>query len=434
MNAKRIANVRFALFAKGYQDEKAEGAKGEKMFKAEKRVVEFIEKHVTVLFCLAVLVTGCLLRIVGFHYLSDDMRLYLLKWYGRIAEEGISQQIGNYNIPYQIIIWILTKFPLNPIHAYKVVSCAFDLGLALLCGGLTYWFARGRKEIKAVLAFACVFCSPIVLLNSAVWGQCDSIYTFFGILAFVLLYKEKYALSMLAFGAAFAFKLQAVFFLPFFLICYLCRKKFSIVQFLIVPATAVFLSLPGLLAGRNVMELIDIYKKQTNTYNRVYVNFPNIYTLITTEKGHGDYEMFRKAAILLTILMLGIGVYICVKKGAELWNFKIFFAVAMWTLYTCSFFLPNMHERYAYVLEVMAIFYAFLEPAGIVLAIGTNLVSIFTYGNYLFEYRAISLPISSLISLILYSGFTYWLFARQMKGGADARGDANENGLKKAGS
>ena len=93
-----------------------------------------------------------------------------------------------------------------------------------------------------------------------------------------------------------------------------------------------------------------------------------------------------------------------------------------------------MHERYAYVLEVMAIFYTFLEPAGIVLAIGTNLLSIFTYGNYLFEYRAISLPISSLISLILYSGFTYWLFARQMKGGASAIGAANENGLKKAGS
>lgn len=184
------------------------------------------------------------------------------------------------------------------------------------------------------MAFACVFCSPIVLLNSAVWGQCDSIYTFFGILAFVLLYKEKYALSMLAFGAAFAFKLQAVFFLPFFLICYLCRKKFSIVQFLIVPATAVFLSLPGLLAGRNVMELIDIYKKQTNTYNRVYVNFPNIYTLITTEKGHGDYEMFRKAAILLTILMLGIGVYICVKKGASFGTLKYFL------LWRCGRFIP----------------------------------------------------------------------------------------------
>ncbi len=383
------------------------------MPKSERRIIDFIQAHIHIFFVAAVLLLGCGMRIVGYHFLSDDARLYLLKWYDQIAVKGISEQVGNYNIPYQILIYILTKLPLKPLHAYKTVSCIFDLGMALLCGWIIWMLSDKSREWRGVMAFALVFCSPIVVLNSSVWAQCDSIYTFFGIAAFLMLWKEKYRLSFVFLGLAFAFKLQSAFFLPFFLLYYVYKKRFSICNFLIVPVMMILMSLPGLIAGRNIGEIFFIYAGQTNTYNRVFVNFPNVYTLLTNMKGGGDYPMFRFYAILMTILILGFGVYFCVSRNARLDQAKVFWGVVIWTLYSCSFFLPNMHERYAYVMEALAIAYCFITPAGIPVAVTANLLSTMTYAYYLFDHKyVVSISMASLISLLVYIGFTRWLFCQ----------------------
>lgn len=380
------------------------------MLKTEKRLIEYIEAHIHIFFATAVLVIGCGMRLAGYHFVSHDAGAYLLKWYNQILESGISRQVGNYNIPYQVIIYLLTKLPLAPLHAYKTVSCAFDLGMSLLVGWAAWFFSDIKRETKGVLAFALVFCSPAVILNSAVWAQCDSIYTFFGIAAFLALYREKYRASFVLLGLSFAFKLQAAFFLPIFLICYVCRKKFSILNFLIIPVMMIVMSAPGLLAGRNVLDIFGIYSVQTNTYNRVYANFPNVYALASDPGGSGDYTMFRRYALMLTVLLLGFGLYLCVQKGRKFWTLRMFWAVVLWTLYTCNFFLPNMHERYAYALEVLSILYCFITPEGIPLAIVLNVLPIFSYCDYLLGYRALSLPASSLISLAAYACLTFWVF------------------------
>ena len=41
------------------------------------------------------------------------------------------------------------------------------------------------------LIFAAILLLPTVVLNSAFWGQCDAIYTFFIIVTLVCLYKRK---------------------------------------------------------------------------------------------------------------------------------------------------------------------------------------------------------------------------------------------------
>ena len=118
------------------------------MISAEKKLLYFIEKHIHLLFAGAVLLIGCCMRIAGFHFLSHDAKCYLLKWYDQIAANGISEQVGNYNIPYQLIIYLLTKLPLKPLHAYKVVSCAFDLAMAMECR--CYNGGKGRTRMKSL--------------------------------------------------------------------------------------------------------------------------------------------------------------------------------------------------------------------------------------------------------------------------------------------
>ena len=218
------------------------------MTKIEKNIITWLEEHVHICFFIAVLILGCVMRIAGFHFIGSDMELCLLDWYKDIMQKGISEQVGNYNIPYQVIILILTKLPLKPHHAYKLVSCAFDLAMAFAGGWIGWKICEDNKKTKALFAFSIVFLSPLVVINSAVWGQCDSIYTFFVLLALMFLYEDKKLISFIMLGSAFAFKLQAVFIVPFFIYCYVRRKKFSITYFLLIPIMMIFWSLPCIFA------------------------------------------------------------------------------------------------------------------------------------------------------------------------------------------
>lgn len=380
------------------------------MTKVEKKVLEFIEKHVHVIFAVAVVLIGTFMRMAGRHFVSKDAGLFLLNWYDEIAENGISKQVGDYNIPYQILIYLMTKLPINVLSAFKMVSCIFDLGIALLAGLFAHTVSQREKQRNAVLAFTFVFCSPIVIMNSAVWAQCDAIYAFFALAALLMLFKEKYILSFVLWGLSLAFKLQAIYLLPFYLIYYVCRKKYSLLHFLVVPPTVVLASLPGLLAGRRFMEVIDIYVNQTKAWDVLYINYANVYALVADSEVRGNYEMFRNFAMFLTLLLLGIGLYQCVCRKAQLQHPKEFWGMVIWTLFTCNFFLTNMHERYAYLLEIIAILYCFITTKGIPLAVFLNLASIFTYAYFLFAYRAVSLNVAALAVFLLYAVFSVWMF------------------------
>ena len=63
------------------------------------------------------------------------------------------------------------------------------------------------NKFLELITYALVLIIPTVMLNSGMWGQCDSIYTTFVILALYFLVKEKYSLSFIMLGISFAFKL-----------------------------------------------------------------------------------------------------------------------------------------------------------------------------------------------------------------------------------
>ena len=74
-----------------------------------------------------------------------------------------------------------------------------------------------------------------MVLNSAVWGQCDSIYVSLALLALYWGMSGKPALGMAAMACSFAFKLQAVFIMPVFVLL-LIAKRVKLWHFLIFPA------------------------------------------------------------------------------------------------------------------------------------------------------------------------------------------------------
>ena len=161
-----------------------------------------------------------------------------------------------------------------------------------------------------IIAFFIILFSPTVVFNSAVWAQCDVIYTTFLILAFLNVLKSRYLWTFFWFAIALSFKLQAVFLIPIFLILFLLRKV-NIFYFLFLPLVYVLTILPSWLIGRNFVELLRIYADQGNTYQSLTMNSPTFYHWF----GGGNYEILVKIGLVLAVLNIVVICYIFWVRG-----------------------------------------------------------------------------------------------------------------------
>lgn len=376
------------------------------MTKLEKRIVDSIMDHmILIAFCL-VSVFGVLVRLPMRDFVSGDASIYLLPWYDDISRMGLGVAVGNYNFLYQFLIYLMTKLPIEPLYAYKLLSCLFDFLLSGVCALLVYSLT-GKKQFS-LFAYCAVLLSPVVALNSALWAQCDSIYVFFAVMGLFLLIKDLPFFAMCCFGISLACKLQAVFVFPALIMLYLITKRFSVFNFLMIPLTMIVVSLPMVFWGRSLMELLKVYLEQTMTYTQIAMNYPSLFSLI----GGASYEVFRDYAILLTITALGLLlVYLSCQK-IEMTE-KNTVILLFLSAFTCVLLLPAMHERYGYAYEILAWILVFLVPKTLPLCIGLQLLSMQTYSYFLFG-TEINLPALGYANIAIY--FLYlFILLREMK-------------------
>lgn len=370
----------------------------------EKRIAQFMTDHLVPIVFVLITALGILMRIQLRDQTSGDSLGALIPWYEEIRQYGLSHQVGNYNFPYQLAIFLLTKLPLKPLHAYKLLSCSFDFLLAVISALVVHHIMQ--KTERALLTYCAVFLSPVVILNSAAWAQCDSIYVFFALFGTYLLLKNRTFSAMLCFGFSLAFKLQAVFLFPGLLILYFMRKDFPIWHFLAIPLGMVILSLPMLFVGRNLLELVQVYAWQSNTYRFMTMNYPSFYSILSAS----NYEIYAPMAILLTISILTLLLFYIAHNKIQM-NAQNTVMLLFLSAFTCVLFLPAMHERYGYPYEILAWVLTFLIPQSAPLCIGLLLISLRTYGAYLFG-APIHLTWLAIGNACLYGMYVY-LFLRK---------------------
>ena len=142
----------------------------------EKKILAAVDKHLPVLLMIGCTILGILVRMALRDIRSADFEYCLSPWYDAIAANGLSQQVGDYNFTYQFVIWLLTKIGVAPLYSYKMISCIFDLVLAITAAMIVHRENNKEKNWAAALAYGAVWLSPIVFLNSSAWAQCDAIY------------------------------------------------------------------------------------------------------------------------------------------------------------------------------------------------------------------------------------------------------------------
>lgn len=380
------------------------------MTKIEKKIFDWIGNNILLLFLGAVTVLGIVIRMCGINFQSGDYNSFLNPWWTQIKNAGLNglgTQVGNYNIPYQIITYLFTLLPFGPLVSYKLLSIIFDIVLAGSAALLVNAFDKNKSHLKAVVTYSVVFCSLTVVFNSAFWAQCDSIYVSFILLAIYFLKKEKDIASFAMLGIALAFKLQMIFILPVFLFYYVCTRRVSILHFLIIPAADFIMCLPAIILGRNPLDLITIYAEQTDYGKLIQMNCPNIYAFMCDGSSIENYYQFKTLSIVLTVTILGAALCMLVYKRVDLKDSNNFMLAAIWSVFTCLIFLSSMHERYGYLLDILTIIYAVVTVKRVWFPVVCNLVSLRGYCFYLFKYDVLDIKLTAVVFVGVYAYVSY---------------------------
>ncbi len=371
-------------------------------------ITEIIEKHIyEIAIALLVLMSVVLrykLMIFKFNgdYISGDFRNYLREWIKMYREFGIagglSRTIGDYYVPYNIILAIISVIPILDEGIWiSVVSIAGEyLGALFMFKILNH--LTGENKLRSAFAATMMLYLPMAMLNGSLWKQCDGLYTSFIIIGFYLFFKKRYNPAFIFFAVAFIFKLQTLFFVPFLIVAYILYHEFSILEFLWFPALYFLAGIPALICGRPVYRTYLTYLKQT-AVKKMSVGFPNIYVL-----GIDSYEAMTVPALIITVAVLII-IACYFKAHRDSIEVKLLFAMAGYMVMTCVMFLPAMHERYDYLAILLITMYSLaldrrLAPAAVIM----NICPIFTYGSYLFHNgeNLISYQLMSLMYLFAY--------------------------------
>lgn len=298
---------------------------------------------------------GCAIyaRVALLPFESGDFTQYLLQWFKELGslsvKDALSTPIGNYNLPYIYYLTILSRFNAESLVHIKAFSCLFDVIMAYAVMRLVMTEVEDKRLQLA--AYIIVLLSPTVMIDSAMWAQCDSVYTALCIISAFAAVRGRGRLCAISWTAAFCFKLQAVFILPA-LAAALFMGKVKPKHLLWIPAVYFISILPALIAGRSLADCLNIYTNQVGYYKGLFFNAPTVWRFFgdaqIPELTNMSVYPAMGALILFTLYAIS-----AVKSMDNNKLISLFFISAL----LAAFLLPRMHERYFYMAEVLSIAY-----------------------------------------------------------------------------
>jgi Gpi18-like mannosyltransferase len=328
------------------------------------------------------------MRIHVIEFKSLDYLNFLKPWMDAIIDNGqvlsLGTSIGNYSPSYVYILTLLSYFPSNNptdpfLAGIKYVSIGFDFLLAFsVYLNATLLIKKQTKQLAFVAALI-VFYLPSVLMNSSFWGQIDASYTAFALISLYYLQKDKPLHSAIWIAVSFAFKLQAIFFVPVFVMYFWFHYKNKIYYALLIPIIYIVIALPTMLLGRPWIDVMSIYVQQIDTYKYLTMNMPNLWSWFSNL-----YETLSPVGFFLFSAVMGFTFLIFIIKKM-IPQPKHILILALWSVMVANFFLPSMHERYLYAADILSLLVAIQFSYLFYLPILLQIISTLAYAPYLFQ-------------------------------------------------
>lgn len=377
----------------------------DRILKKEFKVFKFSVSVVELLYIVIITLLGLYARKQFIRVESGDWDIYFSLWMDKIKEYGGWKSLGygfsDYPCMYMYIMVLVYYLPIDAMVGLKCVSIIFDYAMAMAV--LLVVYELTKDKMKAIVAFTVATMIPTVMLNSSAMSQCDSIYMTFVLLSLLFALRNNSRVSLIWFGVAFSFKLQAIFFMPVLIILWL-ERRIKFLHFLWIPIVFVVSCIPACLCGRAFFsDILMIYAGQTTSHGTLTLNYPNIYSIT------GETQINSKvstAGICVAIMCLGIIAYAIYTYVKE-FNNHFVITVALLCAMLMVYLLPHMHERYGYMAEIFALIYGFCNIKKIYVFILVELCAFCVYVHSCFERNTfpmnyMSIVLGAMIIVVIY--------------------------------
>ena len=186
---------------------------------------------------------------------------------------------------------------------------------------------------------------------------------------------------------------------------YFKEKKFSALNFLLIPLVNFFIYIPAWILGKPLSEITSAYTTQVGEYLALVMNYSNFYSLLPNE-----YSYFSRTGIIILFGFLLVFYIILFSDKVTLTN-REYIVVAMITVMLCTYFLPAMHERYMFTVDLLAVIFLFICPHRsyvpvLIWLINANayLPALYGFGPIV-NYKAMALVYLGLLCLMVYQLF-----------------------------
>lgn len=242
------------------------------------------KKAIIVLIFLGVTVRIVLALVV--HGYPDDIAFFKL-WATSVAKDlpnfYVNPQAADYPPLYLYILFLIGKLGgLGITGRYFVLLLKLPAIIAdMISAYIIYRLAKKRisVEISLLLAGFYVF-NPAILTNSSLWGQVDSLFALFILFGMYFMIEEKLELASVMFAFSVLMKPQGIIFLPVLFFELVRRKKIK--NFLKSAGIALVVALLIVFpfnANRNILWIVELYKKTVAEYPYATMNAYNLFCL-----------------------------------------------------------------------------------------------------------------------------------------------------------
>ncbi|MBP0990777.1 MAG: glycosyltransferase family 39 protein [Oscillospiraceae bacterium] len=326
-------------------------------------------------------------------YPTQDSVGYVLDWMKQIKEVGIAKFYSidaDYSPLYLFMISLFTLVPTGTtmtVGAYtffpewmltlKTCYFIFDILNALA----VYLIIKSvtNDKTKAAIGYLIMVILPVQFINSAVWGNADSIYVCFLLYCIYFALKNKGGFSMFFFGLALANKLQALFIAPF-LVYLLLNRKIKLYKTVYAPLAVIASFIPAYVCGAGFFEPFAFYSRQLNGYSKLTLGCPNFWHLFSFSSK--SENIINRGAPYFALAVIGVFFAIILMRNIKQTDSNLL-AVAAFTVGITVFFLPHLHERYFYMLDVLAVVYALSRKKNHIIILLMQLASGIAYYHYI---------------------------------------------------
>lgn len=365
-------------------------------------------EHVIV--CAALIAAAFVIRALCMSHVTLDYETFLSQWVKFYRENGgfdaLGQKIGNYNLPYLYFLAAFSYIGINDLVLIKALSIVFDVILAWAVMRLLSLYTDSKA--RQLAGFFLTLYLPTVILNGAYWGQCDSIYTAFAVLAIYLSLSGRGAAGMACIAVSFAFKLQAVFIMPVFVV-FLIARRIKLWHFLLFPAVYVILMLPAVLAGYPLLDTITLYFDQMGTVGSgLNYNSSSIYAFARDVSN----EQLAGALGIMAAFMLMAAVFAWAFARRRHLTDASMLGLAVMLAVGIPYLLPHMHERYFFTADILTLALAVAAPQYMLLPALTQFASLLGYHAYLKMRYLMPMSYGAAALIIVLAGAVMFTAAR----------------------